>query len=86
MRQRSRDADASATRLAEIIRALVEKRPELRAMTGPPAPIRVGALRNSTYRIDAEEGSFVLRVPPRRAMPFVDHRSRRAGERARDWT
>ena len=73
MRERNRDAEEAATRLAETIAALAEKRPELRSMAGPPAPIRVRALRNSTYRIDTKVGSFVLRVPPRRAMPFVDH-------------
>jgi thiamine kinase-like enzyme len=73
MRESNRDAEEAATRLAETIAALAEKRPELRAMAGPPVPIRVKALSNSTYRIDTKVGSFVLRVPPRRAMPFVDH-------------
>jgi len=42
-------------------------------MTGPPVPLQVRALRNSTYRINTAVGSFVLRVPPRRPVPFVDH-------------
>ena len=62
MRESNRDAEEAATRLAETIAALAEKRPELRSMAGPPAPIRVRALRNSTYRIDTKVGSFGLRV------------------------
>jgi thiamine kinase-like enzyme len=73
MRETNRDTDETATRLAEIIAALAEKRPELRALAGPPLPIRVRARRNSTYRIDTEMGSFALRIPPRRPVPFVDH-------------
>src|SRR5687767_2499446 len=73
MSARKRDTDEATTRLSEAIAALAGKSPELRAMAGPPVPIRVGARRNSTYRIDTKAGSFVLRVPPRRPMPFVDH-------------
>jgi thiamine kinase-like enzyme len=73
MRESNRDAEEAATRLAETIAALAEKRAELRAMASPPIPIRVRARRNSTYRLDTKVGSFVLRVPPRRAIPFVDY-------------
>jgi thiamine kinase-like enzyme len=67
------DTDESTTRLSEALAALAGRSPELRAMAGPPVPIRVRARRNSIYRIDTKAGSFVLRVPPRRPVPFVDH-------------